>query len=203
MAQSAPLTARARSSVTTSPSPSAFARLRTPTEWSARTMRRAALRRRAARGIGEPIAPTPTIVSPWKIGSASGAPSRSTTFAPHEFCQRRDYAPVGLLAADRKPQRIRQPIGRDRPKDEAPGAQERVSIRCGPAGFFREGQEQEIPDARRHLDPELCDRLGEPRQPARIVRDSAFDMGDVLQAGDACGLRCAIQIEWPADAVQR
>ena len=75
---------------------------------SARTMRRAAWRWRAARAIDEPISPTPMIASSSKIGSASGGPSRSTTLASHELGQRRDDAPVGLLAADRQPQAVRQ-----------------------------------------------------------------------------------------------
>ena len=146
MTQSAPPTARARSSVdrrrqAPAPSPARA----TPTEWSARTMRRAALRRRAARAIDEPISPTPMIASSSKIGSASGAPSRSTTFAPHELGKRRDHAPVGLLAADRQPQRVRQAIGRDRPEDEAARAEERVRVRGGPAGSSGKVRSRKFP----------------------------------------------------------
>ena len=108
-------------------------------------MRRAAFRLRAARAIDEPISPTPTIASSSKIGSTSGAPSRSITFAPHEFDKRRDHAPVGLLAADRQPQRLRQTIGRDRPEDEATGAQKRVRIGGGPARIFGKVRSKKFP----------------------------------------------------------
>ena len=144
-------------------------------------MRRAAWRWRAARAIDEPISPTPMIASSSKIGSASGAPSRSTTFASHELGQRSDDAPVGLFAPDRQPQQIRKAIGRDRPKDKPARAQKGVRVRGGPARLPREGQKQEVSDARRHLDPKLGDLLGEPGQPARIMRDRAFDMRGVVR----------------------
>src|SRR3984957_13642979 len=203
MTQSAVATARARSSVTRSPSPKAFARSKTEMDESARTIRRAARRWRAARAIDEPISPPPIIASSSKIGSARGAPSRSITFASHELAERRDHASVGLLAADRQAQGVRQSIGRDGAKNESPRAQERICVRGGPARFLREGQQKKISNARRDADPELGDRLGQPGKPERIVRDCALDMRRVLNARDACRLGGPIQIKGSADTVQR
>src|ERR1700734_3790165 len=203
MTQSALPTARAKSSVTTSPSPRAFARSKTSKDESARTMRRAAWRWRAARAIDEPISPTPIIASSSKIGSARGAPSRSITFASHELGERGDHACVGLLAANREAQRLRQAIGRDGAKNESPRAQERICVRGGPARFLREGHQKKISDTWRDPDPQLGDRLGQPRKPERIVRDCALNMRRVLNARDACRLGGPIQIEGSADTVQR
>src|ERR1700733_1479540 len=202
MTQSAVATARARSSVTRSPSPKAFARSKTEMDESARTIRRAARRWRAARAIDEPISPTPIIASSSKIGSARGAPSRSITFASHELAERCDHASIGLLAADRHAQGVRQSIGGDGAKNESPRAQEHISV-CGrSARFVREGQQQKVSDAWRDSDPKLSDRLSEPREPNGIVRDCAIDMRRVFDAGDACRLGGPIQIERSADTVQ-
>src|ERR1700729_4607867 len=186
MTQSAVTTARARSSVTTSPNPSAFARSKTAMDESARMMRRAACRWRAARAIDEPISPPPIIVSSSKIGSARGAPSRSITFASHKLGERRNHAFIGLLAPDRHAQGVRQTIGGDGAKNESARAQERICVRGGPARFLREGQQKKISDAWRDLDPQLGDRLGEPGKPERIVRNCALNMRRVLHARDAC-----------------
>src|ERR1700722_1541938 len=202
MTQSAVATARARSSVTRSPSPKAFARSKTEMDESARTIRRAARRWRAARAIDEPISPTPTIASSSKTGSARGAPSRSITFASHELAKGRDHAFIGLLAADRQAQGVRQAIGRDCAKNESARAYERICVRGGPAEFLREGQQQKIPDARRNPDPQLGDRLGQPGKPERIVRDCALDMRRVFEARDACRLRGPVQIERSTDTVE-
>src|ERR1700722_12269569 len=201
--QSARAAARARSSVTRSPSPSAFARSKTSMDEAARTMRRAAWRWRAARAIDDPIRPPPIIASSSKIGSARGAPSRSVTFASHELGERGDHTCVGLLAANREAQRLRQAIRRDGAKNESPRAQERICVRGGPARFLREGQQKKISNARRDADPELGDRLGQPGKPERIVRDCALDMRRVLNARDACRLGGPIQIKGSADTVQR
>src|SRR3984885_11982113 len=203
MTQSALLTARAKSSVTTSPSPRAFARSKTAMDVSARTMRRAAWRWRAARAIDEPISPIPIIASSSKIGSARGAPTRSITFASHELGERSNHALVGFLAADRQTQGPRQAIRSDHPKNESPRAEERIRVRGGPARFLREGQQQKISDAWRDPDSQFRDRLGEPRKPKGVVRDCSIDMRRVFEARDACRLRRPIQVERSADTVQR
>ena len=56
-----------------------MARTRAGADESAMAMKRAALVRRAARAIDEPISPTPMMAIRSKIGWASGAPSFSVT----------------------------------------------------------------------------------------------------------------------------
>ena len=89
----------------------ALARLRANS--SAMAMTRAAFLRRAARAIDEPISPMPMIATRSKIGAASGGPERSAHRPParHEIRQRGDDAAIGLFAADRHAQAVRQAVG--------------------------------------------------------------------------------------------
>ena len=181
-------TARAGSSVTTSPSPSAFTRSNTPTDWSARTMRRAAWRRRAARAIDEPISPTPMIANSSKIGSASGCPSRSTTFASHELRERGDYALVRLFAANRQTQQIRQAIGRDRPEVNPRALKNASAPAAVRPDCLGKVDDRKFPTLGVTSDSERGCLLRQPGQPARIVRDRAFDMRRIANTCDACRL---------------
>src|ERR1700735_2432044 len=107
-------------------------------------MRRAAWRRRAARAIDEPISPAPMIASSSKIGSASGSPSRSITFASHKLGERGDDASVSLFATNSQTQGFWKPISRDCAKNESARAQKGVCVRGGPIGLLWKGQQQQI-----------------------------------------------------------
>ena len=101
----------------------------------------------AARGQGDRGADQPDADDRQFVEDRLGErrPSRSITFAPHEFGERGHHAPVGLLAADREPQRVRKPVGRDRPEDEAARAQEGVRIRGGAAGALGKVSSRKFP----------------------------------------------------------
>ena len=67
---------------------------------------------------------------------------------------------------------------------------------------FREMDQHEIGDARRHLETELADLRRQPGEPARIVLARALLMRDVLDRGDAGGDRRRRDVERTADAVE-
>src|SRR5207248_564755 len=55
----------------------------------------------------------------------------------------------------------------------------------------------------RHRESEAADLLGEPGQPARVVRRRSLDVICILNGGYARGDRRMVDVEWAADPIER
>ena len=180
------------------PSPSASARASTP---GRRRRRRCAgsAGRAAARAIEEPIRPTP--ISAIVGNSGSARRGSGIVQADRKCAQRRDDAGIGVLVADGQAQAIRHAVAVHAAQDEAGGGQRRV----GAARLARVGEadQQEIAVARRNLQAERRDFAAQPRQPARVVGVGRREMLAIAERRGARRLRRRIDVERPADAVER
>src|SRR5580700_8853076 len=196
MTRSAPSTAAALLSATWSASPSSITRRRVAGERAVATIWPTSRCARAARAIEEPIRPVPISARRPNSGSAM-ARSR------HELCQGGDHQPVRLLGADAHAQRMRQAIGADLAQDETARGQHPVGIRGRAAIGLTEMDEDEIRGARRHLKAELADLGAEPTEPFLVMGGRALDMAGVGNRRNACRDRRSVDVEGPADAVDR
>ena len=88
----------------------------------------------------------------------------------HEVAQAVDDEAVGLLGADGHAQRMRQAVIVQRAQHQAALGQEGVGLGRGLALVEREMDQHEIRHARRHLEAELADLLGQPVAPFLGVR---------------------------------
>src|SRR5271154_906709 len=185
-----------------SPRPSASARRRTSREASAKTIAPAALTRRAARAIEDPISPTPTMATQSKTGSANSGPSLSTmTHVLRESGQRFDDPSIGRLGPDRQAQTVGKPIGPNRAEDESARAQIRVRRRR--TAIPRKTHEHEIADAGNGLESDSVNPLADPRQPMRIVRRGRGHVTLVRDRRTPGGERRGVDVERTPHPVQR
>ena len=162
---------------------------------SSRATLRAAPRARSTSRSGR----RPMIASRSKSGASSGAPRRVSSRRPPlmNSASAATTPSVRLFGADRQAQAIGQAVAGDRAQDEAARAQERrrPSFAVRPA-VARKTQQQEIADARRHLDAEPGD-LARPATAAsaRCAPTAVCDMRGVLERRDAGGDRRAVDVE--------
>ena len=138
---------------------------------------------RAAWTIDEPIRPQPINARRSYSGavrltlnSLSGwfcAPLSLASLS-QKFFQRGDHEPVRFFGADTHSQRIRQLVAADLTQNESARGEERVGVLGGTSLRVREMDEQEIGDARGHLEPELFEFLRQPGEPAIVVLTRAL-----------------------------
>src|SRR5688500_9601750 len=137
----------------------------TASSWSIATIVRATLRTLTARAMDEPIKPRPMMARRSNKGCSSGAPSRSgmrRALRAQAFAQGGHDQAVRLRTADGQAERVGEAVGFHPAQHQPASAEERVRVLGGVAGLLREMDEQEIADARRHLEPELADLFRKP-----------------------------------------
>src|SRR5258708_37976727 len=99
----------------------------------------------------------------------------------HEVTKRFDNQPVRFFGADGQAQRVRQMIVLQGAQNKAAFGQEGIGLVGSLAFGLREMDQDEVGDAWRHLEAELADLLGQPRQPLRIVIARPLEMGGVYK----------------------
>ena len=80
-----------------------------------------------------------------------------------------DDQAVGFLGADGHAQRVGQAVGGDPAQQQPARGEEGVGLRRRSCPSAREMDQHEIGDARRHLQAELADLLGQPGEPVLVV----------------------------------
>src|SRR5919197_858046 len=208
--RSAPSAAAALVSTTWSATPSSATRRRVAADRAVATIERAAPCARAARAIEEPIRPIPISARRLNkatsafMGRSNPAARRTASRLPsHELRQRGDHHAVRLLTTDRHAQRVRQFVGLDPTQDQAALRQECIRILRGTAAAFGKVDQHEIGDAWRHLQSKLAKFDQEPIKPFFVVGARCFQMRPILERGYARRHGRRIDVEWPADAVDR
>src|SRR3984957_5178913 len=208
--RSAPATAAALSSATRSASPSSATRRRVAAERAVATISRTVPCARAAWAIDEPIRPTP--IKARRLYNGAGrltlnslygwlrAPLTFPSFA-QKFLQRGAHEPVRFFGADTHSQRIRELVAADLTQNESARGEERVGVLGGASPCLREMDEQEIGDARGHLEPELFEFLRQPSEPAIVVLTRALLVCVIFDRCDAGSDRGRTDVERTAYAV--
>ena len=146
----------------------------------------------------------PIRASRWNKGSLKGGPRPSGTRAAlesDEILEGRDNETVRFFGADGEPQAMRQPVGADCAQDQAPVQEKAVRRLC--LRLAVEMQKQEIADARRDLDPERGNFMGEPGKPGFVMGDRFLIWPSSSKRRDTGRDGAAIGVERPANAVDR
>src|SRR3984957_13190591 len=177
MTRSASAAASALLSTTASTMPSSLTRARDFADRAVVTISPASPCARAARAIEPPISPKP-------ISAILRNGGVAFTSMACEIAQGLDHEAVGLLGADGHAQRVRQAVIGQRAQHQAAPGQEGVGIGRGLALPGGEMDQDKIPDARRHLEPEFCYFLGQVVAPFLVVRLRHLLMRGVLERRD-------------------